>query len=104
VLRSRIRYVSRFLIRYGDGIRKDDIILINCASQLAREGLEGYVASFLDTMDKLSVVSRAGCRVLPCPFILLGGTSVSSLINSILDFHGWVSLSGIDAGGVLTAK
>jgi hypothetical protein len=93
--------VSKFLIRYGAGIKNKDIILIGSASQLAREGLEGYVASVLDCMDRLSVWSRSGCKVLPCPFVLLGGNNVPLLTNAILDFHGWVRLSGMDAEGGL---
>jgi hypothetical protein len=96
-----MQMVSKFLIKYGDAIRKEDVILISSATQLAKEGLEGYVTSILDTADRLQVGSRMGCRVLPCPFVLLGGNVLPALTNAILDFQGWVRLSGFDVEGVL---
>jgi hypothetical protein len=93
--------VSNFLMKYGSAIKGGDVVLIGSANQLLREGLEGYVGSLLDTMDRVSVGSRNGCTVLPAPFILLGGCENPLLIKYIMDLHSWVRLSGVDGDGIL---
>jgi hypothetical protein len=95
--------VSGFLVKYGNAIISKDLILIGSASQLMREGLQGYVGSFLDTVDRLSMGSRMGCSVLPAPFIFLGGVPIPMLVNAVLDFHAWVRICGLDNDGVLNS-
>jgi hypothetical protein len=92
---------SKFLARYGNFVGKDDLFLIASASQLGREGVMGYVDSFLETQDILMLGSQKNCRVLPAPFILLGGCGNNSLIRAILEFHACVRISGLDPEGVL---
>jgi hypothetical protein len=93
--------VSGFLLKFGNLIQKDDVILVGSANQLLREGLEGYVGSLLDTMDRLSVGIRSGCKILPAPIILLDGCGEEQLIKNIIDLHAWIRLSGVDSEGVL---
>jgi hypothetical protein len=97
-----LQMTSNFLLKYGSAIGNNDVILIGSANQLLKEGLTGYVSSILDTMDRLCVGPRFGCTILPAPFILLGGCDDPQLVRSIMDFHAWIRLSGVDRGGILS--
>jgi hypothetical protein len=65
--------VSSFLVKHSTVVVNGDIVLVGSASQLAREGLVGYVNSLLETTNRVRLGSRRECVVLPGPFILLGG-------------------------------
>jgi hypothetical protein len=93
--------VSNFLLKYGSAIGKKDLIFIGSASQLLREGVEGYISSLLDTMDRLSVGDRRECKVLPAPLILLNGCNEPMLIKALLELHDWVRMSGLDGDELL---
>jgi hypothetical protein len=93
--------VSSFLAKYADLIRNKDVMLISSAEQLAREGLAGYVRSYLETAKQLRLGSRKDCTVLPAPFVLLGGSADQHLFRAILEFHAWIRICGADADGVL---
>jgi hypothetical protein len=93
--------VSNFLLKYGSEIGKKDLIFIGSASQLLREGVEGYISSLLDAMDRLSVGDRRECKVLPAPLILLNGCSEPMLIRALLELHDWVRMSGLDGDELL---
>jgi hypothetical protein len=96
-----LQSISKFLVKYGHAIGNKDVVLVGSANQLLREGLEGYVASVLDAIDRLSVGSRKNCTVLPAPVILLEGCKEQLLIKYMFDFHAWIRISGIDRAGVL---
>jgi hypothetical protein len=74
---------SKFIVKYGHAIGSKDVVLVGSANQLLREGLEGYVASVLDAIDRLSVGPRKNCMVLPVPFILLEGCEEQLLIKFV---------------------
>jgi hypothetical protein len=93
--------VSKFLCKYGSMILETDLVLLNSASQLAREGLAGYVDSYLAAQNRIRLGPRKECTVLPAPFILLTGSDDPTLLRSIFDFHSWVRMSGLDPEGVL---
>jgi hypothetical protein len=97
-----LQMTSNFLLKYGSAIVDNDVILIGSANQLLKEGLTGYIGSILDTMDRVCVGPRFGCTILPAPFILLGGCDDPQLVRSIMDFHAWIRLSGVDRGGILS--
>jgi hypothetical protein len=93
---------STWLTKVGNKVGNGITMLIASASQLAREGLAGYVDSFLETSNRLKMGGGGRvCRVLPAPFIMLGGCNSISLTRSILEFQAWVRLGGLDPGGVL---
>jgi hypothetical protein len=93
--------VSKFLLKNSQGVGGRDMILLGSATQLLREGVAGYVESFLDAEDRLAAGSRKDCLILPAPFVLLGGCNEQSLIKNIFDFHAWVRISGADPEGIL---
>jgi hypothetical protein len=87
---------------HNSAIVNGDIVLIGSASQLAREGLVGYVDSLLEAANRVRLNSRRECVVLPAPFILLGGSTnppplCKGLVGfSCLDKNEWAG-SGWDA-------
>jgi hypothetical protein len=93
--------VSNFLIKYGNAISNKDTVLIGNANQLLKEGLEGYIGTLLDTVDRIAVGSRSGCTVLPAPMILIDGCADPFLLKSIMDLHAWIRIYGVDRSGSL---
>jgi hypothetical protein len=65
--------VAHLLSKFGNYVRGGDLILIFAASQLGREGLVGYVESFIESQNKIMLGKRKDCCVLPGPFIFGGG-------------------------------
>jgi hypothetical protein len=96
-----MNYVSKFLSKFGSAIKNRDVVLVASANQLVREGLVGYVKSFLDVAELIRLGNRRECCVLPAPFLLLGSCADAILIRYILEFHAWVRICGIDPEGVL---
>jgi hypothetical protein len=92
--------ISNFMQKFGKEIGKNYVVLIGSATQLVREGLEGYIGSLLSSMDRLSL-GRVGCRVLPAPLVLLGGSKNSLLLKNLIDLCAWIRLSGLDPDGLL---
>jgi hypothetical protein len=93
--------VGKFLGAHGNAIGGKDVVLIGSASQLLREGVAGYIESYLETADRIAAGPRKDCLVLPAPMILLGGCSEPTLLRAMFDFHAWVRISGADPDGLL---
>jgi hypothetical protein len=77
------------------------MFLVASASQLAMEGLAGYVDSYLEARSKLLLTTRMDITVLPAPFLLAEDCSNTSLLRSMIEFQSWVKISGVDPDGVL---
>jgi hypothetical protein len=93
--------VSKFLAKHGNIITGRDTVLVSSLTQLGREGFPGYVRSFQDTAKLLKIGNRKGINILPAPFVMLGGCSDPITLRSILEFHAWTRISGVDPDGVL---
>jgi hypothetical protein len=93
--------ISSFLVKYGQAVKNNDIVLIASATQLQKEGLCGYIESYLEAITRLRLGQRAGLIVLPAPFIFLGGCNDQALIRAVVDFHAWVKMSDHDPDGLL---
>jgi hypothetical protein len=92
--------VASFTRKFGNIVKPGDVVLISAVGQLAVEGLAGYISSYLDVKSKLLGMSGGGCVVLPAPFLLADKCEDMSLIRSILEFHSWIRISGIDPDGI----
>jgi hypothetical protein len=89
------------LSKHANLIVNRDIVLIASACQLQREGLVGYIGSYIETVKQVRLGNRKDGTVLPALFVLLNGSNDPQLLRSIIEFHAWVRISGADADGVL---
>jgi hypothetical protein len=89
------------IVRVENGDLQTIVILLASATHLLREGVAGYIDSYLDTVDRIKIGNRKNILVLPAPFVLMGGCKDPLLLRGIFDFHAWIRISGVDPDGLL---